>query len=86
MANPTIQARLGAMLHRRGCAMVRTVSGGWQQWTLGQLLPGKAENSFFFLGPAGGFRFGKSKTVSRDYPKTKARLLADYDAGLDIQV
>lgn len=62
------------VLLRHGCSKIFSPST-WHKWSTGDIIA--TPNNFFFVGPSGGFRFGRSRTASVDYPKLKARLMAE---------
>lgn len=79
----TQREMLEVALRRHGCTMVKAV-GKWHQWTEGDLanerMNADGNARFLFLGVSGGFRHGRSRTNSFDWPRTKARLLAEWAA------
>jgi len=71
---PTTQRqKIEGELKRHGCVMLDVRAGDWHKWSVGDL----PARHFIFVGPAGGFREGTSKTNSRDRPDLKAKLLAE---------
>jgi hypothetical protein len=75
MAKFTQRQLLEAALLRHGCQPVGpSFAGNWQAWSTGDLLP--TPTCWFYVGPQ-GFRFGPKRASSRDYPKLRARLMAE---------
>lgn len=66
-------------LLRHGCKPVKAHGRNWMAWSTGDLVPSTTPDGtprYFYLGVT-GFRCGCTKTGSHDWPKMKARLLAE---------
>lgn len=80
----TQRERLEMALQRHGCAQVKTLTSGWTQWTVGDLFPYDNKREHYFFVGTTGFRHGTKRTLSFDWPKLRARLLAEpITAGAD---
>jgi hypothetical protein len=70
---------LHAALLRHGCKPVKAHGRNWMAWSTGDLAPATSKDGtpwFFFFGLT-GFRYGSKRATSHDWPKMKARLLAE---------
>jgi hypothetical protein len=71
---------LVAALEYHGCKRLES-NTRWEKWTTGNITHDSRPDRWFFVGVT-GFRYGRNRTQSVDWPKTRAGLIAEAKAHL----